>query len=149
MGQQGGKERLCAKHSFAPPDLISVFFCPVLYETILAPLPSGSWLDGANGGGPPEVRGRKWCEVRICSACSLPTWSRTGQWRHSATLRMQGRSDSCFFHSCSSECTPGDLHLPFTSQCLSSFGSLNPAHPTHKTHWVIHLFPTRVDAGYM
>lgn len=130
MGQREGKERLCAKHStVTPPGLFSVFF-HVLHETILAPLSSGSWLDGANGQGPQEAKGRKWREVRV-SAPPAPFLPDQEQGSGHVLLPMKLMSSSTAI-------APKALWELSTCPSLPSashrFGSLNLAHPTHKSH---------------
>lgn len=102
------------------PPQISFLSFPALffYEPILAPLPSSSWMHGANGRDLEEVRGRKWSEVRE----SAPPASSPSDREHGSGYILLP-SAPLLFNSDSSERTPGALCL------LSLFGSLNPSHP--------------------
>lgn len=101
-------------------------------------------------GGPPEVRGRKWCEVRVSAP---PAPSPPDQEQDSGDILLPSECRVAAIAASSTAVALNALReisiCPSLPSAYHLFGSLNLAHPTHKTHWVIHLFPTRVDAGYM
>lgn len=113
----GGGEAVCPTLIICPSRSLFCSFCPVLYEAILAPLPSGSWMDGANGRDLEEVRGRKWSEVRVSALPPPPAPSPPDQEHGSGYILLP--SARVLFNSYSSECTLGALSTYYLFLVLS------------------------------